>query len=89
VAKTLLSYRDQAPEIWRRMRSDPELREMSWEERRQVMTAEFDALRESAVKELEKIIPPADAKSLAEDSMRDRGGRMGTRPRSTNRSRNR
>ncbi|MHC4956738.1 MAG: hypothetical protein ACYTGN_00085 [Planctomycetota bacterium] len=85
VAKTLLSYRDQIPEIWRRMRSDPEMREMSWEERRQVMQTEGDALRGRAVKDLEKIISAADAKALAEDSMRDRG-RGPSRPR-TNRNR--
>ena len=86
VAKTLLGYRDQAPDIWRRMRSDPEMRDLSWDERRQIMRTEFDALRDRATKDLEKIVAPADAKALADDSMRDRG-RGPTR--GPNRTRNR
>ena len=75
LATKLLGFRDQARNVWTQMRTNPEVREMSREDRWKYMREEVQAVRESAIKELEKLVQPADAKVIVETSLRSGGSR--------------
>jgi len=82
VAKTLLDTRRAIPNIWRKIRENNDLGNMSREERGQLIRSEYEGLRVEAQKALEETIPAADAKTILDDSMQDRGfGGFGTRSR--------
>lgn len=86
VAQTILSTRSKVPTIFRRLRESGAFGDVPREERGQLIRAEFDSLRAEAQKELENTVPAADAKTILEDSLGDRGmwrgfGDMGRRGR--------
>ena len=85
VATVLLNSRDKAPRIWRQFRNNPEMREMPREERAKIYRVEFQKLRDETQKELEDVIPAADAKTILEEGMR--GGDRGFTRRTVNRNR--
>ncbi|MHC4549798.1 MAG: hypothetical protein ACYTEZ_13580 [Planctomycetota bacterium] len=74
VAETILATRGQVPQIFRRLRESGAFGETSREERGQMIRAEFESLRVEAQKQLEEVVPAADAKTIMDDSMGDRGG---------------
>jgi hypothetical protein len=74
VAKTILSTRGKVPQIFRRLRETGAFTDVPREERGQLIRAEFETLRVEAQKELENTVPAADAKTILEDSLGDRGG---------------
>ena len=89
VALTLIGARDRLPEVWRKLRSDPALRDLPREERGALFRQEVESLRVEAQKELEEFVPAADAKTILDDSLRtgrgfgggfDRGPRPPSRP---------
>ncbi len=86
VATVLLNSRDKTPRVWRQFRTNPELRELPREERSRIIRVEFQKLRDETQKELEEVVPAADAKTILEEGMR--GGDRGFTPRrSVNRNR--
>ncbi len=85
VATVLLNSRDKQPRIWRQFRDNPEMREMPREERAKIYRVEFQKLRDETQKELEDVIPAADAKTILEEGMR--GGDRGFTRRTVNRNR--
>ena len=79
VATVLLNSRDKRPRIWRQFRTNPELRELPREERAKIYRVEFAKLNDETQKELEEVVPAADAKTILEEGMR--GGDRGFTPR--------
>ncbi|MHC4135481.1 MAG: hypothetical protein ACYTDU_04705 [Planctomycetota bacterium] len=73
VARTILSTRRKVPGVFRRLRESGALNDVPREERRQIIRAEFENLRVEAQKELENTVPAADAKTILDDSLGDRG----------------
>jgi hypothetical protein len=69
VAGTILKTRRSIPDLWRKIRENNDMRNMSREERGAVMRTEFDSLRVEAQKSLEDILPAADAKTIIDDAM--------------------
>jgi len=72
IANTILSYREKMPQIWQRMRTMPE--GTSREERGQIIRQEFDTLRAEAQKQIEEVVPAADAKVILEAQVREAPG---------------
>jgi hypothetical protein len=73
-AKSIVSARRKIPEVWRKVMADPANQNLPWDQRRQVIQSEMGNLRAAAQKELEEFIPAADAKKIAEETLRgDRG----------------
>ena len=86
VATVLLNSRDKTPRIWRQFRNNPELRELPREDRAKLIRVEYQKLRDETQKELEEVVPAADAKTILDEGMR--GGDRGFTPRrSVNRNR--
>jgi len=86
VARTILSTREKVPTIFRRLRESGAFSDVPREERGQLIRTEFENLRIEAQKELENTVPAADAKTILDDSLGDRGmwrgmGDMGGRGR--------
>jgi len=75
VARSLLAARERIPQIWRSMRENNDLRSLSRDERRTLFQNEFDSLRVAAQKELETVVPAADAKTIVDQSVSMRGPR--------------
>jgi hypothetical protein len=72
LARLSLDYRRRVPDVWRKVRETlPET--ASREDRGRVMRAEFEALRAQAQREMELIVSAADAKTIMDESMRERG----------------
>lgn len=91
IANKVLGFRQSSREIWGQLRSNPQLREMAREDRMKYVREEFAAMRDRAAKELEKIVPPADAKTISETAMRGGWGGFrgdGGRTRGPGRNRN-
>jgi len=76
VAATVLAYREKIPQVWRKLQDSGTLENVSREERGRLYRTEFDTLRTDAQHALEEIMPPADAKTYLDETMRDqmRGG---------------
>jgi len=81
VARSLLAARERIPDIWRSMRENNDLRSLSREERRTLFQNEFDSLKSAAQKELETMVPAADAKTIVDESVSMRGPRGPRGPR--------
>ena len=79
VTTKLMAARGQVSTIWARLREDPAIRELPREERWQAMRTQYEDFRTKTQRELEKVVPAADAKVIAEVAMRD-AGRGGGRP---------
>ncbi|MHC4972982.1 MAG: hypothetical protein ACYTG3_11685 [Planctomycetota bacterium] len=73
VARTILSTRSKVPQVFRRLRESGAFNDVPREERGQLIRTEFENLRVEAQKELENTVPAADAKTILEDSLGDRG----------------
>ena len=87
VARTILGARDKIPTIWRKFRSDPELRALPREERGTIMREEMTEIRTEAQKELENTVNAADATTIMEEAMRSSRGMFGRGDRGTTRVR--
>jgi hypothetical protein len=74
VAKTVIASRAKARAIWPRIFGTPENRELPMEQRREMVRAEMETLRAEAQKELETIIPAADAKKIADEQLQQARG---------------
>lgn len=76
-AKSIVAARRKFPEMWRKVMADPANQNIAWDQRRQVIQSEIGNLRAAAQKELEEYLPAADAKKIAEETLRgDRGFQM-------------
>ena len=71
VAITFASQ-ERSRNMWRKMR---DLGDMSREERRDFMRTEFDSLRAEMQKDLESVVPAADAKTLIDSNLMFSGAR--------------
>jgi len=75
-AKTILTAQRKLPDVWRKVFADAQGRELPREQRVEMVRVEVEALRAEAQKELETIVPAADAKKIAEETLGGGPGRM-------------
>jgi hypothetical protein len=74
VARMILSTQRKVPNVFRRLRESGAFHDVPREERGQLIRAEFENLRVEAQKELENVVPAADAKTILDTSLGgDRG----------------
>jgi hypothetical protein len=73
VARIALRQRRRMPEIWRKLRESGTLETANREDRGRILRVEHETLRVETQRALEEIIPAADAKTIVEEAVRDRG----------------
>jgi len=70
VAHTMMDYRREMPNVWRKLRENGTLESASREERGQLIRAEYDKMRLEAQRALEALeLPAADAKVILDEAM--------------------
>lgn len=76
VATTVLAYRRKVPDVWRKLREEGALENVSREDRGRIVRAEYETLRTETQHALEEFMPAVDAKTYLDETMRDqmRGG---------------
>ncbi len=76
VAGVILGAREKMPGLWRRVSASVEGQNLPRDQMGQLMRAEFETLRTETLTALEETMPAVDAKTLVDESMRERGGFM-------------
>lgn len=74
VARTVIASRAKARAIWPRLFGSPENRDLPMEQRRELIRVEMETIRAEAQKELETIVPAADAKKIADEQLQQGRG---------------
>jgi len=73
VAETVIGIRTRMGGLWRELREDPAIRQLSGEERGKAMRARFESVRSEALQSLETVVPAADAETILNNTLRGGG----------------
>jgi len=76
VANVILGAREKMPGLWRKVNASVEGQNLPREQMGQLIRAEYETLRTETLTALEETMPAVDAKTLVDESMRERGGFM-------------